>query len=76
MFASDKISSHKELSCNCFFFFIKLAFFIQSKSPKTYKPKRALERATQIRFSIFKNPILLSSFDLTSDINIISFSSP
>lgn len=46
------------------------------KSPNTYNPILALERATQILFSIPTNPNLFSLLDLTNDNIIISFSSP
>lgn len=69
--ASDKILSHKFYS-----FFKEIEFLMHEKSPKTYNPNRALEKATQIRFSMLTKPILLSLFDRTKEISIMSFSSP
>ena len=50
--------------------------FIKSKLPVAYNPCFALERATHMRFSILKNPILSSSLLRTRDNKMMSFSSP
>lgn len=44
--------------------------------PKINNPCLALDKATQTLFEIFKNPILFSEFERTSDRIIMSFSSP